>query len=406
MRIRYLVGAVSLALWGSALSAAEPVVPPGVPAAAAVPAPLATPPAPAAMPTPVLPPEALRAMKPEERRAAIKEEHEKLRAQAEAMAPPMPPMPPGGPEVAPPQPPEQRAAEVAKLRAMTPPERREAMQEAHAKMREQAEAAMPTPPGMAPPPALSGNGPKTAEEHKAEIEKMRQMTPEERQAQRNQRYQELRDRAASLGLDLPAVPPWEEQRANKAEMMERQAKLRQMTAEQREAYRNEHYKQLRERAKAAGVELPETPPWQESGAFMPPRPSSAEEIERLQGQITKLQQELRAEMEKMREKMRSMAPEDRQAIMEMYRPRLQQLWDQMAEARAPMPSMPPFAGQEGPPMAQPYGPTYPPRYPEPNHGPVNPGPGYGGYGPANPGPGGYGYGPGNQMPGYGYGPRY
>jgi hypothetical protein len=38
-------------------------------------------------------------------------------------------------------------------------------------------------------------------------------------------------------------------------------RLMQMTPEERDAYRMEHYARLREVAKAAGIELPESPPW-------------------------------------------------------------------------------------------------------------------------------------------------
>jgi hypothetical protein len=87
-------------------------------------------------------------------------------------------------------------------------------------------------------------------------------TPAEREAARAAQYQAMRERAKTHGIDLPETPPHklmspEERRAQ----MDR---MRNMTPEERMAARGEHYKQLRERAAAQGIELPETPPWEQA----------------------------------------------------------------------------------------------------------------------------------------------
>ncbi|MEY6430907.1 hypothetical protein ABC977_00610 [Thioalkalicoccus limnaeus] len=76
-------------------------------------------------------------------------------------------------------------------------------------------------------------------------------------AERERRYQELRERAAEVGLDLPEAPPWSHE---SPPAMPGWAG-RGMPAMQRDAVRDEHYAALRERAAGEGIELPETPPW-------------------------------------------------------------------------------------------------------------------------------------------------
>ena len=90
---------------------------------------------------------------------------------------------------------------------------------------------------------------------------------EEHDAWRAARYQELRERAKEVGMDLPETPPWESRKAGAGPLVspeERRAHreaMRDMTPEQREAFRLQRYQELRERAKEQGVDLPETPPW-------------------------------------------------------------------------------------------------------------------------------------------------
>ncbi len=84
---------------------------------------------------------------------------------------------------------------------------------------------------------------------------------------RTKRYETLRKRALESGVMLPNRPPWEEHRGmmpewiSMEERMQRMEKLRDMSPEERDAYRNERYQEMRERAAAMGREMPETPPW-------------------------------------------------------------------------------------------------------------------------------------------------
>jgi hypothetical protein len=148
---------------------------------------------------------------------------------------------------------------------------------------------------------------------------------EERQAEmmedRRKRYDDLRERAASVGLILPETPPWETSAMTPPEMptppamparSERPAAGRTATAEEREAMREARYEAMRQRAAERGVELPETPPW-------------------------KLMS--KEERQAHREMMRSMTPEQRTAMREAH-------WAQMRERAAEegieLPEMPPW----------------------------------------------------------------
>lgn len=108
----------------------------------------------------------------------------------------------------------------------------------------------------------------------------------ERDVERNRQYQDLRQRAAEVGLELPETPPWEEARASMPEVPEmppsyggpsapeREAlrqrfqamreKMQNMSPEERKAMREAHWKEMRERAAERGVETPETPPWEDA----------------------------------------------------------------------------------------------------------------------------------------------
>jgi hypothetical protein len=106
-------------------------------------------------------------------------------------------------------------------------------------------------------------------------------------AERNKRYAELRARAAEVGMELPETPPWEsgvqqmpappampdyqgptaqEWEAMRREREAMREKIKNMTPEEREAMREEHWKKMRERAAARGIEMPEAPPWKEAEA--------------------------------------------------------------------------------------------------------------------------------------------
>jgi hypothetical protein len=107
-------------------------------------------------------------------------------------------------------------------------------------------------------------------------------------AEREKRYEDLRARAAEIGLELPETPPWEtampampempeppampERRGLSPEDMEamqeqRRAmreQMRSMTPEERRAMRDAHWQQMRADAAERGLEMPETPPWVEA----------------------------------------------------------------------------------------------------------------------------------------------
>ena len=79
----------------------------------------------------------------------------------------------------------------------------------------------------------------TAEEHRAHMEKMRNATPEERAALRDQHWAEMRERAAAKGITMPETPPWKEaeqrREARRAQWESYRKIVDQMSAEQREA---------------------------------------------------------------------------------------------------------------------------------------------------------------------------
>ncbi len=136
----------------------------------------------------------------------------------------------------------------------------------------QAEPAAAAPP---PPPAGLAAAMERMEKKHAEMMK-----------ERKRRYEDLRQRAAEVGLELPETPPWEEAGMEPPKMPtpptppssmtspwtsmsaeQRRAeweKMRNMTAEDREAMREKRWQELRKRAKEQGVELPETPPWKQA----------------------------------------------------------------------------------------------------------------------------------------------
>jgi hypothetical protein len=101
-----------------------------------------------------------------------------------------------------------------------------------------------------------------------------QMTMEERRMAREQRYEELKKRAEESGVMLPEHPPWHDREAMmkaRPEMqkrMEHRKMMQAMTPEARDAYRMGRYQEMRERASEMGIELPETPHWKERQATM------------------------------------------------------------------------------------------------------------------------------------------
>jgi hypothetical protein len=99
-------------------------------------------------------------------------------------------------------------------------------------------------------------------------------------AEREKRYEELRARAAEIGLALPETPPWEstdrppmperrgmtpeDMEAMRQQRQEMREQMRSMTPEERRAMRDAHWQQMRADAAERGVEMPETPPWAEA----------------------------------------------------------------------------------------------------------------------------------------------
>jgi hypothetical protein len=158
--------------------------------------------------------------------------------------------------------------------------------------------------------------------------------------QRRKRYEDLRERAASVGLQLPDAPPWEETAMSPPDMPtppemptpppiptppemptppgmpaapERHDAARSgMTAGGRDAMREERYKAMRESASKSGVELPETPPWK-----------------------LMTEEERKARWEKMR----SMTPGERAAMREQH---WAEMRERAAEKGVELPETPPW----------------------------------------------------------------
>jgi hypothetical protein len=171
---------------------------------------------------------------------------------------------------------------------------------------------------------------------------------------RNQHYEDLKKRAEALGVILPEKPPWETPRAlqtlrpSMEERMKQREKMMSMSPEEVTAMRKQHYEEMRERAKASGVDLPASPPWER-------------EQKTMDDEWTKRQQVIQG-----------MTDEQRAACQAMHR---RQMGMRDAQSRPMMPSqgMAPGMGR--------------------------------GMGPGMMGPGmGRGMEPGMMGPGYGYGP--
>jgi hypothetical protein len=101
---------------------------------------------------------------------------------------------------------------------------------------------MPEPPAM---PSHAGAAGPDREAMRKEREAMREyfksMTPDERKAMREAHWQKMRERAAERGMEMPETPPWEEaEKRYKAaqEQFDRYRKIvDEMTEEQLEAAR-------------------------------------------------------------------------------------------------------------------------------------------------------------------------
>jgi hypothetical protein len=104
---------------------------------------------------------------------------------------------------------------------------------------------MPMPPAPPEPPAMP-SGPLSAQE---------------RDALREQHYQEMRERAKERGMTMPETPPWKAAGVSEEEHRAQMEKMRTMTPAQRQAHHQEMWQKMRERAKERGVDLPEAPAW-------------------------------------------------------------------------------------------------------------------------------------------------
>lgn len=253
-------------------------------------------------------------------------------------------------------------------------------------------AAGATPETGAPPPGIAA-GRERMEERQAEI-----------MAQRRHRYEELRARAAEVGLALPETPPWEQTGLQPPEMpfppqmpaapempappdMAAPPQMpgmpapmardtvgpSDMTTEGREAMLEQRHRAMRERAMQHGIELPETPPgklmseeerqahWEMMRNMSPEqyqamRDAHWEQMRRRaqeQGmqmpelppwkQTEERREEMQARWEKYREIVDQMSQEQREAAEAIFGAR--------AQRRQPAPPM-------NPPMQPPYGGNY------------------------------------------------
>jgi hypothetical protein len=157
----------------------------------------------------------------------------------------------------------------------------------------------PVAPAAAPTPAVGQSAPTATDAARAE-----------REAERSKRYADLRKRAAEVGLDLPETPPWEsgmqgmsqgmpdyqgpsaaEWEAMRKEREAMREKLKNMTPEERQALREEHWKKMRARAAERGIEMPETPPWKEAEARYKAAKEQYEKYKKIVDAMSEEQQE-------------------------------------------------------------------------------------------------------------------
>ena len=180
----------------------------------------------------------------------------------------------------------------------------------------------------APPPVEPASGtpqpPSPPEQMDAAHERMEQRRAEMME-QRNRRYDELRERAAEVGLELPETPPWklmsdEERRAHRETM-------RTMSPEERRTMRDKHWQEMRDRSRERGIEMPDTPPWK---------------------QAEQRREEMKARWESYEKTLNAMTPEQKEAIHALFGP-AQRRFSPPAMGRQMPPRMPmqaPFDQQQ------------------------------------------------------------
>ncbi len=150
-----------------------------------------------------------------------------------------------------------RAAEVGLELPETPPWEQAGMQppEMPAPPEMPMPADMPHPPEMFAPMGMPTRPDMMAPEGSEGRAATRGgKTPEERDAMREQRYQAMRERAEQRGMDMPEMPPW--MLMSQEEREAHWEKMRNMTPEQRQAEREQHWQEMRARAQSPGNRVP------------------------------------------------------------------------------------------------------------------------------------------------------
>lgn len=177
-------------------------------------------------------------------------------------------------------------------------------------------AAQPEAQSVAQPGTLlkPNEIPPEVAERRAELERLKAMANDRRWEQRrfelNQHYQDLRQRAARSNILMPEAPPWDQaqQAAEQAQAEGGDAgaprgdgpAMMQGSSAAYEAMRERHYQEMRARAKAQGIELPELSPWREVQTEPPAAPVEDPMLA------------------KHRQMMEAMSPEQREACMSMH----------------------------------------------------------------------------------------
>ncbi len=222
------------------------------------------------------------------------------------------------------------------------------------------------PPHMEPRPMPPGFI-EQLEQHRKQMTMLPEERWEARRAELNKRYGDLRTRAADAGMNFPEAAPWnrepewltydqmrnqmqergielpeqpawpgqmgmsdEERQTAQDAMQEKIGKMRKMqeelaamNAEVRAAFREQRYREMRERAASRGMERPELPPWKRPSAAGP-APALAE---------PPAQQPAEGDWSKYQAIIAGMSPEEREACMAMHRMHMQQ---RMQQAPRPM----------------------------------------------------------------------
>ena len=223
---------------------------------------------------------------------------------------------------------------------------------------------MPLMPSLMQPPEIPPEIIEQREQHWKEMAKLREEHWEARRAERDKRYGDLRKRAEEAGMNFPESAPWgrepkwlsygemrkqmqgrgislpeqpswpdhmgvvdKEHQAARVAMQERIGEMRKMrekmvamTPEEREAFREQRYQAMRERAASRGMEFSETPPWKRP-AVAGPAPVPAEQSE--------------ADWGKYQEIIAGMSSEEREACMAMHRMHMQQRMQRAPQRMAP-----------------------------------------------------------------------